>query len=122
MIHDCDATLRRKLEKTYLITGIASRVAATTLSAPPTRKRNLRRDTAAAVVRVDPGSFVAMTSPLFFGLLCYRIKIRNSKLEIRNKRNTQIKNRNPKPGTRYQTRQAPSLLSPAPAQRYEGDL
>src|SRR4030095_5603846 len=65
MIHDCEATLRRKLEKTYLITGMASNVAATTLRAAPTPNRKLRREIPGGGVRVDPCSFVAMTSPLF---------------------------------------------------------
>jgi hypothetical protein len=49
MIHDCDETLRRKLEKTYRITGTASRVAATTLRAAPTVNRKLRREIFAGV-------------------------------------------------------------------------
>src|SRR5215471_19367056 len=77
MIQDGDATVRRKLEKTYLITGIASKVAAIRLRAAPTPNRKLRRETPVGVVWVDPGSLVAigLLSP-FLALLPLREQIR----------------------------------------------
>src|SRR4030095_10310686 len=118
MIHDCDATLRRKLEKTYLITGIASRVAATTLSAAPMPNRKRRREISGGVVRVDPGSFVAMTSPLFIRVTV--LPNQNPKFEARNPKQTKHSNQKSKSETWNPIPDTPSPLSSLP--RDGGDV